>query len=259
MPPTTICRSGWNPTSRTESSWGWAPPSTRPGSTTTPPFVINILLEPFFMFTARTANTFAILCALLIPSLVYFSALVFLLVLRRQLAPRAPRLFTVLGMAFVLLMPLVHVALYRGMPDLLGVAFAFMLMALLTGYDFDHPAPARLVRPDHLHGSSDPDPPQLYVHGGDHLPVLRRPGAGIGAARTEQRRPGAVCAVRGGVGALRRASAGPHVLAHRPGGLQRPLCHLPDRRLPVGTEQPAGLPGVLPAGRAADWRFVRTV
>lgn len=109
------------------------------------PFVINILLEPFFMFTARTANTFAILCALLIPSLVYFSALVFLLVLRRQLSPRAPRLFTALGMAFVLLMPLVHVALYRGMPDLLGVAFAFMLMALLTGYDFDVPAPARLV------------------------------------------------------------------------------------------------------------------
>ncbi|UWP69001.1 hypothetical protein [Subdoligranulum variabile] len=109
------------------------------------PFVINILLEPFFMFTARTANTFAILCALLIPSLVYFSALVFLMALRRQLAPRAPRLFTVLGMAFVLLMPLMHVALYRGMPDLLGVAFAFMLMALLTGYDFDRPAPARLV------------------------------------------------------------------------------------------------------------------
>lgn len=109
------------------------------------PFVINILLEPFFMFTARTANTFATLCALLIPSLVYFSALVFLLVLRRQLSPRAPRLFTALGMTFVLLMPLVHVALYRGMPDLLGVAFAFMLMALLTGYDFDVPAPARLV------------------------------------------------------------------------------------------------------------------
>lgn len=109
------------------------------------PFVINILLEPFFMFTARTANTFAILCALLIPSLVYFSALVFLMVLRRQLSPRAPRLFTALGMAFALLMPLLHVALYRGMPDLLGVAFAFMLMALLTGYDFDRPAPARLV------------------------------------------------------------------------------------------------------------------
>lgn len=109
------------------------------------PLVINILLEPFFMFTARTANTFAILCAVLIPALVYFSALVLLSVLRRQLAPRAPRLFTALGMAFVLLMPLVHVALYRGMPDLLGVAFALMLMALLTGYDFDVPAPARLV------------------------------------------------------------------------------------------------------------------
>lgn len=109
------------------------------------PFVINILLEPFFMFTARTANTFAILCALLIPSLVYFSALVLLQVLRRQLAPKAPRLFTALGMAFVLLLPLLHIALYRGMPDLLGVAFAFMLMALLTGYDFDVPAPARLV------------------------------------------------------------------------------------------------------------------
>jgi len=109
------------------------------------PLVINILLEPFFMFTVRTANTFAILCAVLIPALVYFSALVLLSVLRRQLAPRAPRLFTALGMAFVLLMPLVHVALYRGMPDLLGVAFTLMLMALLTGYDFDVPAPARLV------------------------------------------------------------------------------------------------------------------
>lgn len=109
------------------------------------PFVINILLEPFFMFTARTANTFAILCALLFPSLVYFSALVLLQVLRRQLNPKAPRLFTALGMAFVLLLPLLHIALYRGMPDLLGVAFAFMLMALLTGYDFDVPAPARLV------------------------------------------------------------------------------------------------------------------
>lgn len=109
------------------------------------PLVINILLEPFFMFTNRTANTFAILCALLIPSLVYLSALALLQVLRSRLAPRAPRLFTALGMAFVLLMPLVHIALYRGMPDLLGVAFAFMMMALLTGYDFDAPAPARLV------------------------------------------------------------------------------------------------------------------
>ncbi len=109
------------------------------------PLVINILLEPFFMFTARTANTFAILCALLIPSLVYGSALVLLQVLRRQLTPRAPRLFTALGMAFVLLLPLLHIALYRGMPDLLGVAFAFMIMALLTGYDFTVPAPARLV------------------------------------------------------------------------------------------------------------------
>lgn len=109
------------------------------------PLVINVLLEPFFMFTARTANTFAILSALLIPTLVYGSALVFLVVLRRQLEPRAPRLFTALGMVFVLLLPLLHIALYRGMPDLLGVAFAFMIMALLTGYDFSTPALSRLV------------------------------------------------------------------------------------------------------------------
>ena len=109
------------------------------------PFVINILLEPFFMFTARTANTSAILCAVLFPSLVYFGALMLLMVLRRQLKLRAPRIFTAVGMAFVLLLPLLHVALYRGMPDVLGVAFAFMLMALLTGYDFDRPALGRLV------------------------------------------------------------------------------------------------------------------
>ncbi len=87
------------------------------------PLVINLLAEPFFMFTPRTANTFALLCALLIPSLVYCSAWLFLTVLRRKLQPKVPVLFTALSMAFVLLLPLLHIALYRGMPDLLGVAF----------------------------------------------------------------------------------------------------------------------------------------
>ena len=109
------------------------------------PLVINTLLEPLFMFTDRTANTFALLSALAFPSLVYLGALVLLAVLRRQLAPRAPRLFTALGLAFTLLLPLLHVALYRGMPDVLGVAFALMLLALVAGYDFSAPAPARLT------------------------------------------------------------------------------------------------------------------
>ena len=109
------------------------------------PLVINLLAEPFFMFTPRTANTFALLCALLIPSLVYYSAWLLLTVLRRKFQPKAPVLFTALSMAFVLLLPLLHIALYRGMPDLLGVAFAFMLLALGVGYDFSQPAPARLV------------------------------------------------------------------------------------------------------------------
>ena len=109
------------------------------------PLVINTLLEPFFMFTDRTANTFALLSALVFPSLVYLGALVLLAVLRRRLAPRAPRLFTALGLAFTLLLPLLHVALYRGMPDVLGVAFALMLLALVAGYDFSAPAPARLT------------------------------------------------------------------------------------------------------------------
>lgn len=109
------------------------------------PLVINTLLEPLFMFTDRTANTFALLSALAFPSLVYLGALALLAVLRRQLAPRAPRLFTALGLAFTLLLPLLHVALYRGMPDVLGVAFALMLLALIAGYDFSTPAPARLT------------------------------------------------------------------------------------------------------------------
>ena len=109
------------------------------------PLVINLLAEPFFMFTPRTANTFALLCALLIPSLVYYSAWLFLAVLRQKLQPKTPDAFMTLGLAFVLLLPLNHIALYRGMPDLLGVAFAFALFALGVGYDFTRPAPARLV------------------------------------------------------------------------------------------------------------------
>ena len=109
------------------------------------PLVINLLAEPFFMFTPRTATTFARLGGLLIPTLVYLSAWVFLAALRKRLEPKAPTLFTALSLAFVVLLPLVHIALYRGMPDLLGVAFAFMLLALGLGYDFTAPAPARLV------------------------------------------------------------------------------------------------------------------
>ena len=109
------------------------------------PLVINLLAEPFFMFTPRTANTFALLGGLLIPTLVYLSAWVFLAALRKKLEPKAPTLFTALSLAFVVLLPLVHIALYRGMPDLLGVAFAFMLLALGLGYDFIAPAPARLI------------------------------------------------------------------------------------------------------------------
>ena len=109
------------------------------------PLVINLLAEPFFMFTPRTANTFALLGGLLIPTLVYLSTWVFLAALRKKLEPKAPTLFTALSLAFVVLLPLVHIALYRGMPDLLGVAFAFMLLALGLGYDFTAPAPARLI------------------------------------------------------------------------------------------------------------------
>lgn len=109
------------------------------------PLVINLLAEPFFMFTPRTANTFALLGGLLIPTLVYLSAWVFLAALRKKLEPKAPTLFMALSLAFVALLPLVHIALYRGMPDLLGVAFAFMLLALGLGYDFTAPAPARLI------------------------------------------------------------------------------------------------------------------
>ena len=109
------------------------------------PLVINLLAEPFFMFTPRTANTFALLGGLLIPTLVYLSTWIFLAALRKKLEPKVPTLFTALSLAFVVLLPLVHIALYRGMPDLLGVAFAFMLLALGLGYDFTAPASARLV------------------------------------------------------------------------------------------------------------------
>jgi len=109
------------------------------------PLVINLLAEPFFMFTDRTANTFVMICAVGIPSLVYAGALVLLCVLRRCWTPRAPRLFTALGMALTLFFPLLHIALYRGMPDLLGVAFALMLLALGAEYRFEMPAFTRLV------------------------------------------------------------------------------------------------------------------
>ena len=109
------------------------------------PLVINLLTEPFFAFSSRTANAYATLGAVLIPTLVYLAAAVLLAVLVRRFTPRAPRLFFALGIGITLCLPLLHAALYRGMPDLLGVAFALLILALAIGYDFSTPAPARLV------------------------------------------------------------------------------------------------------------------
>ena len=109
------------------------------------PMVINILTEPFFMFTDRTANTCAMLWAVLFPAVVYLGAAILLAVLARRFAPRAPRLFFALGMAATLLFPLLHASLYTGMPDMLGVGFALVLLALGAEYDFTAPAPARLT------------------------------------------------------------------------------------------------------------------
>lgn len=109
------------------------------------PMVINILTEPFFMFTDRTANTCALLWTVLFPAVVYLGAAILLAVLGRRLGPKAPRLFFALGMAGTLLLPLLHVSLYIGMPDMLGVGFALVLLALGAEYDFTAPAPGRLT------------------------------------------------------------------------------------------------------------------
>lgn len=109
------------------------------------PLVINILTEPFFLLTDRTANSYALVSAVWIPPVVYLSAMAVLLVLARRFQVRSPRLFFTLGMTAAALFPLLHKVLYTGMPDVLGVAFALMILALASGYDFSAPAPARLV------------------------------------------------------------------------------------------------------------------
>ena len=108
--------------------------------------LMRVLAPAYFIATAASAGaSTATVFYEGVLILVWGIQWLLLTVLRRKLQPKAPVLFTALSMAFVLLLPLLHIALYRGMPDLLGVAFAFMLLALGVGYDFARPAPARLV------------------------------------------------------------------------------------------------------------------
>ncbi len=87
------------------------------------PLVINLLAEPFFMFTPRTANTFALLCGLWCPR---WSITAHGCCWRCCAASAGPKRPCLPRWAWRLttLLPLLHIALYRGMPDLLGVAFA---------------------------------------------------------------------------------------------------------------------------------------
>ena len=187
------------------------------------PLVINLLAEPFFMLTPRTANTFALLCALLIPSLVYYSAWLLLTVLRRKLQPKAPVLFTALSMAFVLLLPLLHIALYRGMPDLLGVAFAFMKNdagAAGRRVRFQPASPRAACVAGGLYGYAHADPPQLHVYCCGVLFAVWRLGVGPRCTRPAGTDRPALRQVCRGLAGLRRRTAAADVLAHRQGRLQ---------------------------------------
>ena len=105
---------------------------------------LSFFPEFIFNFTSKTPNAYIMSCALVfIPYLVItFSVLLKKLITLFNLK-NDNHIFTVGLIAFVTI-PIVHTTFILGQPDLFGLAFIFLIIALTIDYDFYKKDPVRL-------------------------------------------------------------------------------------------------------------------
>lgn len=97
---------------------------------------INVFLAAPFAITPQTANWFVAVIAFTIIPVLYWVIAICLKLAERALQPVRSNLFFLGGMVFTAGFPVIHRSLLFGQPDLLGLVFAFLMIAVTITYDF---------------------------------------------------------------------------------------------------------------------------
>ncbi|NLI53880.1 MAG: hypothetical protein GX417_06075 [Clostridiales bacterium] len=97
---------------------------------------ISIFLAAPFTFTPETANWFVATCAVAILPMLYWVVAIFIKLVEKMLQPGRREFFFIGGMVLAASFPVIHRALLYGQPDLFGLIFAFLIIALTMQHDF---------------------------------------------------------------------------------------------------------------------------
>lgn len=100
---------------------------------------ISVFLAAPYAFVPQTPDWFVAVSAFAILPVLYWAIAICLKLLENILEPKRSGFFFAAGMLLAGCLPLTHQALLYGQPDLLGLVFAFLIIALTLPYDFAKP------------------------------------------------------------------------------------------------------------------------
>ncbi|HWQ98218.1 MAG TPA: hypothetical protein VN538_09045 [Clostridia bacterium] len=104
---------------------------------------ISVFLAAPYAFVPQTPDWFVTVSAFTILPFLYWAIAICLKLLEQFLEPKRSGLFFAAGMLLCGCLPLIHQALLYGQPDVLGLVFALLIIALTVSCDFAKPDPLR--------------------------------------------------------------------------------------------------------------------
>ena len=104
---------------------------------------ISVFLAAPYAFVPQTPDWFVAVSAFAILPVLYWAVAICLKILENILEPKRGGFFFASGMLLAGCLPLIHQALLYGQPDVLGLVFALLIIALTLQYDFTKPDPLR--------------------------------------------------------------------------------------------------------------------
>ncbi len=97
---------------------------------------LTFFVEIIFRFSKRTANAYVLSCVLLFIPYIVISLSILLKKIIKVFKIKNEKLFFPVALIMFMLFPIVHATFIYGQPDIFGIAFIFLIIALTIDYNF---------------------------------------------------------------------------------------------------------------------------
>lgn len=97
---------------------------------------ISFFPEIIFSFTKKTINSYVLSCVLVYVPYIILSTSILIKKIVQVFKIKEAKKFTILALSSFVLFPILHATFIYGQPDLFGLAFIFLIIALTINYDF---------------------------------------------------------------------------------------------------------------------------